>query len=120
MLAPCPASLFRYRARGLPITFVRCLFSKITTTMWSGCFAASFDFLGTDCLTVLELFGATGTMVSEIFGGSESTLVEPSGAAGRTVLEPSGATGSAVHELSGLPAATVGGRSVTVQAPSST
>jgi hypothetical protein len=33
IFAPCPANLFKYAARGLPMTFERCSFSKITTTM---------------------------------------------------------------------------------------
>jgi hypothetical protein len=45
MVAPLAASLLRYGACALPITLERCLFSKITTTMWSGCRDAAFDFL---------------------------------------------------------------------------
>lgn len=36
MLAPWLARLLRYGACEPPITLERCLFSKITTTMWSG------------------------------------------------------------------------------------
>src|SRR5215203_2555757 len=43
MLAPLAASLLRYGACALPITLERCLFSKITTTMWSGRCTAFFD-----------------------------------------------------------------------------
>src|SRR4030095_10361399 len=43
MLAPLAASLLRYGACLLPITLERCLFSKITTTMWSGGCTALFE-----------------------------------------------------------------------------
>src|SRR5687768_15585494 len=44
MLAPLAASLLRYGA--CLITLERCLFSKITTTMWSGRGTAAFFLLG--------------------------------------------------------------------------
>src|SRR5215212_8891142 len=44
MLAPLAPSLLRYGA--CMITLERCLFSKITTTMWSGRGTAAFSFLG--------------------------------------------------------------------------
>ena len=44
MLAPLAASLFRYGA--CVITLERCLFSKITTTMWSCRGTADLSFVG--------------------------------------------------------------------------
>jgi hypothetical protein len=44
MLAPLAASLFRYGA--CVITQEQCLFSKITTTMWSGRGTADLSFMG--------------------------------------------------------------------------
>ena len=49
MLAPLDASLSRYGACPEPITLVRCLFSKITATMWSGGAAAALCFLTAGC-----------------------------------------------------------------------
>jgi hypothetical protein len=60
MLAPLAASLLRYGACALPITLERCLFSKITTTRWSGRPDAAFDFLCLGRRTVGAGFCGTG------------------------------------------------------------
>lgn len=60
MLAPFAASLLRYGACALPITLERCLFSKITTTMWSGRRDGAFDFLCLGRRTVGAGFWGTG------------------------------------------------------------
>ena len=97
MLAPLPASMLRYGAWLLPITLERCLFSKITTTMWSGgctppfeppsrgrgvegtmrscCRTAVLGFLGAG-----SRFGAPGCVVA-----SGAPALASSGVAGATV-----------------------------------
>ena len=45
MLAPLAASWLRYGACLLLVTLERCLFSKTTTTMWSGRGNGAFSFL---------------------------------------------------------------------------
>src|SRR4029453_10265782 len=74
MLAPLAASLLRYGACLLPITLERCLFSKITTTIWSG--------RG----TTARFFGVgRGTAAVGLFGAGSSTVLGPVGSAATTV-----------------------------------
>ena len=106
MLAPLVASLFRYGACPLPITLERCLFSKITTTMWSGrctdffdlaslgrgvegtmwscCRTAVLGFLGAGCAGArgfLVASGATSLVSFGFTGTTVGTLLEDVGTA---------------------------------------
>src|SRR4249919_2332659 len=81
MLAPLAASLLRYGACALPITLERCLFSKITTTMWSGrrpavlgLFGVGRTFFGVGRrVAVLVLFVASCRSVTFDFSGVGGT-----------------------------------------------
>lgn len=80
MVAPLPASLLRNGACLLPITLERCLFSKITITMWSGGEAPN-GFFGEERAGVdLGLFGENG----------RSTVLSFSGAGGTAAAVPLG------------------------------
>lgn len=107
MLAPLAASLLRYGACLLPITLERCLFSKITTTMWSGgctalfesasvgrgvdgtmwsrCRTAVLGFLGagrrTDALGILVASGAAALVSFGVIGTTVGRLLEDVGTA---------------------------------------
>jgi hypothetical protein len=73
MLAPLAASLLRYGA--CLITLQRCLFSKITTTIWSGRGTAAFGSLCAGrCTVAVGLFGA-GSFTVLVFVGSAATTV---------------------------------------------
>jgi hypothetical protein len=77
MLAPLAASLLRYGACALPITLERCLFSKITTTMWSGGGAAALGFFGAGRRPVVFCsFGVNGRSTAvNFFGARRATAV---------------------------------------------
>jgi hypothetical protein len=117
MLAPLAASLLRYGACALPITLERCLFSKITTTMWSGRCAIAFGFFGADrtfsgagrtfCGVGRASFG-----VARSFLGARSAL---SGVGRTGALVCRGAVGTTVEVLVAGPGAGDTG-SATVQA----
>lgn len=88
MLAPLAASLSRYGACPLPITLERCLFSRITTTMWSNggtpalCFFFGAGRRTVDCCsfgengrsTALNFFGAGRTAAVVSFGFGCATV----------------------------------------------
>jgi hypothetical protein len=104
MLAPLAASLFRYGACPLLVTLERCLFSKTTTTMWSGRGTAALGFL---------FAGRRNAAVGSAGPGVPSPLVLV-GSAGATVgEEPLEGAGAPSEDGSGAP---VDGGSATVQA----
>lgn len=85
MLAPLAASLSRYGACPLPMTLVRCLFSKITTTMWSGTGTAAFGLPGAGRRTVdFGFVGENGRSTALTFGEGCTTAVVVCGFAGAT------------------------------------
>jgi hypothetical protein len=68
------------------MTLVRCLFSKITTTMWSGAGTAAFGLVGADRRTVDSCFiGENGLSTALTFGEGCTTAVVAFGFAGTTV-----------------------------------
>ena len=93
MLAPLAASLLRYGACLLRITPERCLFSKITTTMWSGRGADAFGFLcagrraiavgvmEADSSTALVFVGSAGTTVGKLLEGAAALVDDGSATA---------------------------------------
>jgi hypothetical protein len=98
MLEPLSASLFRKGACLLPITLERCLFSKITITMWSGVGADAFDFFeegggGVD----VDLYGENESSTTFSCCGEGCTAAPvPFGCAGTTVAGLLERTGGAV------------------------
>ena len=107
MLAPSAASLLRYGACPLPITLERCLFSKMTTTMWSGCGTVGLCSLGEGCRTVGFCFsGENGCSIRLNLGG---------GGCARALVS-FGCVGTAVGSLSECTGGPVDGGSATPQA----
>ena len=116
MLAPLAASLLRYGACPLPMTLERCLFSKITITMWSGrsvlgLFGAGCDFfwvgrraavfgsLGAGRRTLAFGFlGAGGTAVAGVLRADGAISAIFFGAAGTPVEELWDGLGIAVDD----------------------
>ena len=107
MLAPSAASLLRYGACPLPITLERCLFSKMTTTMWSGCGTVGLCSLGEGCRTVGFCFsGENGCSIRLNLGG---------GGCARALVS-FGCVGTAVGSLPEYTGGPVDGGSATPQA----
>ena len=111
MLAPFAARLLRYGACALPITPERCLFSKITTTMWSGRRDSAFDFLCLGRRTVGAGFWGTGRRASVLgflcwgrtvalgfFGAGGATGRVSCGVAETTVGRPLDGSGTVVDD----------------------
>src|SRR5215204_4553127 len=110
MLAPLAASLLRYGA--CLITLERCLFSKITTTIWSGRGTAAFSFLGAEGRTA-------GCGISGV-GSTPASGVGSTPASGVGSTPASGLVGAActttVGKLLGIAGATFDDGSPTAQA----
>src|SRR4029453_2657399 len=112
MLAPLAASLLRYGACLLPITLERCLFSKITTTIWSGRGTAAFSFLGAGGLPGACIFSGLGSAAgwgvgsarafgvgrTPAFGRGSSMAWVFVGSVGTTVGRPLEGAGAAVDD----------------------
>src|SRR5215208_6013282 len=111
MLAPLAASSLRYGACLLPITLERCLFSKITTTIWSGRGTAAFSFLGAAGRTVHCGFSGVGSTSARGLGSTPASRVgsTPASALG-------GSVGTPVRKLLGGAGDPVDGGSATAQA----
>jgi hypothetical protein len=100
MLAPLAASLLRYGACLLPITLERCLFSKITTTMWSGGRTAFFEAPSVGRGVEGTMWSCCRTAVLGLLGAGRRT--GPLGfwvASGATPLASFGLTGTTVGKL---------------------
>src|SRR4029453_2297827 len=124
MLAPLAASLFRYGACLLPITLERCLFSKITTTIWSGRGTAAFSFLGAGGRTVRCGFSGVGSTLAPGLGSAPASRggSTPASVGGSTPAPGLGSTlalvfvgsvGTPVGKLLGGAGDPVGGGSAT-------
>src|SRR5829696_7312058 len=129
MLAPLAASLLRYGA--CLITLERCLFSKITTTMWSGRGTAAFSFLGAggrtagcgisgDGSTPASGVGSTAGCGISGVGSTPASGVGSTPASGVGSTPASGLVGAActttVGKLLGIAGATFDDGSPTAQA----
>src|SRR5262245_10158035 len=107
MLAPVSASLFRYGACPLPITLERYLFSKITTTMWSGEAPPFGLFAAERCVVDFRLSGENG----------RSTAVSFCGFGCRAAPVLLGCASATVGGLLGCSGGAVGGALAAPQAP---
>src|SRR5215207_6300583 len=119
MLAPLAASSLRYGACLVPITLERCLFSKITTTIWSGRGTAAFSFLGAAGRTVRCGFSGVGSTSARGLGSTPASRVGSSPAPwlGSTLaLYFVGSVGTPVRKLPGGAVDPVDGGSATAQA----
>jgi hypothetical protein len=125
MLAPLAASLLRYGACALPITLDRCLFSKITTTMWSGrrptvlgLFGVGRTFFGAGRRVAdFDLFGAgRRTVAFDFLDAGGTTALGVSGEGGATATDFFGAAGTTVEEVLDWPGVAVDDGSAAVQA----
>src|SRR5215211_7366620 len=118
MLAPSAASLLRYGA--CLITLERCLFSKITTTIWSGRGTAAFSFLGAEGRTAGCGISGDGSTPASGVGSPPASGVGSTPASGLGSTPASGLVGAActttVGKLLGIAGATFDGGSPTAQA----
>ena len=99
MLAPLAASLLRYGACALPITLERCLFSKITTTMWSGRCTAFFELASVRRGVEGTMCSCCRTAVLGLLGGRRTAPLGFRGVCGATALVSFGFTGRTVGKL---------------------
>src|SRR4029453_12191184 len=108
MLAPLSPSLLRYGPCLLPITLERCLFSKITTTIWSGCGTVAFSFLGAGGRTVRCGFSGVGSTLAPGLGSTPASRVgsTPASVVGSTPAPGLGST--LAPGLGSTPASRVG------------
>lgn len=96
MLAPLAASLLRYGACPLPITLERCLFSKITITMWSGGWTARFESPSVGRGLEGTMCSCCRTAVLGLLGGRRTAPLVLLGVCGATALVSFGVTGTTV------------------------
>lgn len=103
-MAPLAATLLRYGA--CAITLERCLFSKITTTIWSGRGTAARRFFGVGRRTAAVGMSGTGSATALVDVGSAATIVggKPLEGAG-AAPEDGSATAHAADASSNIPVA---------------